>query len=195
MFGFLKKTFKKQATIDYNNKEAATSSNVTGDGQDDDLGKGRIRNQVIKSVKITQRDKRDKLIGSKRDFIPKQGDVSVNSVDYHFGGGGGGGGHDLHLATMATTSSNANSTYLVNSNTQKGGTAAATTNNKVLSKSESNRRKLLEEWRLKKKKDEQSKVMSNQNKPVFKVQHVAGNLFSKSSQMPSSASFNFQVSY
>lgn len=191
MFGFLKKTFKKQPSA----HDAAATSTVGEGQQDDDQGKGRIRNQVLKSVKITQRDKRDKLIGSKRDFLPKQGDVSVNSGDYHFGAG-----HDLHLAATATTSSssNVNSTYLVNSNAQKVGAAATTTaaaNNKVLSKSESNRRRLLEEWRLKKKKEEQTKVVSNQSKPVFKVHHVNGNLFSKSSQMPTSASFNFHVSY
>ena len=50
MLGFLKKTFKKQPSIDYNRKEATAPSNVADGGQDDDQGKGRIRNQVIKSV-------------------------------------------------------------------------------------------------------------------------------------------------
>lgn len=136
----------------------------------EDRGKDRIRTRVIESVKITQRDKRDKLFSSRRDLTSGDADEPQSHA--------------------------ANSTYLVN---DKGATTVGQKSmtkscsvgaalSKLTTKAESNRRKLLEEWR---KKKEQSRPVTN--KPVFKVHHVDENLFSKNTQMPSSASFNFHV--
>lgn len=147
-------------------KESAAGSS---EDAAEDRGKDRIRTRVIESVKITQRDKRDKLFSSRRD-LTSGGDVDEPS----------------HAP--------ANSTYLVHEKAgQKSMTKSCSVGaalSKLTTKAESNRRKLLEEWRKKKKEDQ---TRSASNKPVFKVHHVNENLFSKNSQMPSSASFNFHV--
>lgn len=188
MFGFLKNTFKKKAVVVSNTKETNVADEET------DPGKDRIRSRVAQNVKTTQRDKRDKLLNSKRGDVVIPSSKSANDLhdQQHQRG------HMTTSASLSTSASQINSTYLVhNEATKTGGTKNTqqhTTDRQAsVNKTEMNRRKLLEEWR-KKKKEEQARTGPPPVKPVFKVHHVDTKLLGKTSQMPTSSSFNFHVS-
>lgn len=141
-----------------------------------DAGSSRVRAKLFDNVKITQREKRDKLLSSRR------GDLgSANSEEDN-----------------TSSSSQTNATYLVDNNQMAAKKPAMTKHEEMKRDQMNNRRKMLEEWRAKKKKENETKqaVAAAAPKPTFKVHHVDNRLFEKpKSTLPTSSSFNFHVKY